>query len=73
MKSAPEFPRMKAYLGITGSVFALIGVAHVARLFVEGHPLSDSAFLAENLGLSLVCVGLAVWAGWLLMSSWARR
>ena len=45
---------MKAYLGITGSLFAVIGIAHLLRLFVEGHPLSDTGFLAHNLALFLV-------------------
>ena len=63
---------VKAYLGTTGILFALIGLAHLLRLFVEGHPLSDPGFLVENLALLLVCGGFAAWAGWLLMRSRAR-
>jgi hypothetical protein len=29
---------VKAYLVVTGSIFAIIGVAHLLRLFVEEHP-----------------------------------
>jgi hypothetical protein len=53
---------MKAYLVVTGTIFGLVGLAHLLRLFVEGHPLSDPWFLGHNLALFLVGVGLAVWA-----------
>ena len=53
---------MKAYLVVTGSLFGLIAIAHLLRLLVEGRPLSDTSFLAENVGLFLICGGLAVWA-----------
>ena len=53
---------MKAYLVVTGTIFGLVGIAHVLRLFVEGHPISDPWFLGTNLALFLVCGGLAVWA-----------
>ena len=57
---------MKAYVVVTGSIFGLIGIAHLLRLFVEGHPLSDTGFLAVNLGLFLVGTGIAGWAARLL-------
>lgn len=60
---------MKAYLAVTGSIFGIIGVAHLARLFVERHPLSDVGFLAGNLALFVVGGGLAAWAGLLLVRS----
>jgi hypothetical protein len=53
---------VKAYLVVTGSIFGLIGIAHLLRLFVEGHPLSDPWFLGSNLALFFVGAGLAVWA-----------
>ena len=59
---------MKSYLVVTGTIFGLIGVAHLLRLFVEGHPLSDSGFLMTNLALFIVGGALAVWAGRLLVS-----
>jgi hypothetical protein len=59
---------MKAYLVVTGTIFGLVGIAHLLRLFGEGHPLSDPWFLGHNLGLFLVGGALAVWAARLAMS-----
>lgn len=59
---------MKAYLVITGAIFGLIGIAHLLRLFFEGHPLTDPWFLASNLTLFVVGGGIAVWAARLLTS-----
>jgi hypothetical protein len=59
---------MKTYLVVTGSIFGLIGIAHLFRLFVEGHPLSDPWFLGSNLALFIVGGGLAVWATRLIVS-----
>ena len=58
---------MRAYVVVTGSIFGLIGIAHLIRLFVEGHPLSDTGFLAGNLALFLVGAGIAGWAARLLV------
>lgn len=60
---------MKAYLVITGAIFGLIGIAHLLRLFFEGHPLTDPWFLASNLALFVVGGGIAVWAARLLTST----
>jgi hypothetical protein len=57
---------MKAYLVVTGALFGVVGIAHLLRLFVEGHPLSDPGFLGANLALFIVGGGVAVWALWLL-------
>jgi hypothetical protein len=59
---------MKAYLIVTGTIFGLVGIAHLLRLFLEGHPLSDPWFLGHNLALFLVGCALAVWAARLLVS-----
>lgn len=59
---------MKAYLLVTGIIFAVVGIAHLLRLFLEGHPLSDSWFLGHNMARFLVGGGLAVWAMRLLAS-----
>jgi len=59
---------MQAYIAVSGSIFGLIGVAHLLRLFIEDHPWSDPSFLGVNLALFFVCGGLAAWAGWLLAS-----
>ena len=53
---------MKAYLVVTGVIFGLVGIAHLLRLFVEGHPLSDPWFLGGNIALFIVGGGLAFWA-----------
>jgi hypothetical protein len=59
---------VKAYLLVTGTIFGLLGIAHLLRVFLEGHAQGDSSFLVHNVGLFLVCTGLAVWAGRLLVS-----
>jgi hypothetical protein len=53
---------MKAYLVVSGLLFGIVGIAHLLRLFFEGHPLSDPWFLGHNMALVLVGGGLAVWA-----------
>jgi len=53
---------MKAYLIVSGAIFGIVGVAHVLRLFVEGHSLSDRWFIAHNVALFIVGAGLALWA-----------
>jgi hypothetical protein len=58
---------MKAYLVVTGTLFGLVGIAHVLRLFLEGHPLSDTWFLGSNLALFIVGGGIAGWAARLLV------
>lgn len=58
---------MKAYLLVTGAIFGLMGIGHLLRLFVEGHPLSDPWFFGINVALFIVGGGLAVWAMRLLM------
>jgi hypothetical protein len=51
---------MRAYVVVSGFVWVLILGAHVARLFAEGgHLLTEPSFLMS----SLLCLGLAVWAG----------
>ena len=59
-------PAMKAYLIVTGTIFGLVGIAHLLRLFFEGHPLSDPWFLGSNLALVIIGGGIAVWAARLL-------
>jgi hypothetical protein len=58
---------MKAYLIVTGALFGLVGIAHLLRLFLEGHPLSDSWFLGSNLALFVIGAGIAFWAARLLV------
>ena len=58
---------MKAYLMLTGAIFGPLGIAHLLRLFIEGHPLADPWFLGSNLALFAVGAGIAVWAARLLV------
>ena len=55
---------MKAYIVVTGSIFGLVGVAHLLRLFLEGgHSLAaDPWFFVGNLALFVIGGGIAVWA-----------
>jgi hypothetical protein len=54
---------MRAYLVTTGLIFALIVVAHIARILGESAELArDPAYLA----LTLLAAGLSGWAGFLL-------
>jgi tellurite resistance protein TehA-like permease len=55
---------MKAYLMTTGTVFGLIVLAHVWRLFEEGlHPATEVPFVM----LTVVSAALGTWA-WLLLA-----
>ncbi|MCA9166367.1 MAG: hypothetical protein KDB23_01805 [Planctomycetales bacterium] len=49
---------MKAYLYTTGTLFALIVVAHVCRMYVEPHLLRDPIYHA----LTLLSASLSIWA-----------
>jgi hypothetical protein len=54
---------MKAYLITTGTVFGLIVLAHICRIFAEGPRLAkEPVFLL----LTFVAAGLSIWA-WLLL------
>lgn len=50
---------MRAYIGITGLVFALMFAAHVARIYVEGSSLLREPLIIVTTVLSL---GLSIWA-----------
>jgi hypothetical protein len=59
---------MKAYLITTGTVFGLIVLAHIARVFAEGLRLAtDPVFVL----LTLAPAGLSLWA-WCLLSRSTR-
>jgi len=53
---------MKVYLLITGIIFGLVAIAHLLRLFVEGHTWTDPWFIGSNVLIFLVGGGFAVWA-----------
>ena len=54
---------MKAYLITTGTVFGLIALAHIWRIFEEGSRLAKEPWF---LLLTLAAVALSVWA-WRLL------
>lgn len=50
---------MKLYIITSGSIFALIAVAHIARMATEAsHVLREPLFLV----LTLIAAGLSIWA-----------
>jgi len=58
---------VKAYLITTGSIFALVALAHLARTIAEFQRLSaDPWFYLEGPGLGLVTAVLSLWA-WRLL------
>ena len=59
---------MKAYLGVTGSVFGLIVVAHIWRIVEEGRNELDVWWVL----LTLLAAVMAVWA-WRLFRQLPRR
>ncbi len=60
---------MKAYLITTGSVFALIALLHIARMFAEPGLLKREP---EFIALTLFAGGLSVW-GWCLLRKISKR
>ena len=53
---------MKAYLVTTGSLFALLALAHVSRIIGEWpRLLHDSGEIIEA-GIGLLAAGLSLWA-----------
>ena len=63
---------LKAYLAITGLLFALLAVAHLLRTIAESSRLaSDPWFILEGPGIGLVAGGLCFWA-WSLLRRPAR-
>jgi len=59
---------MKAFLAVTGTVFALIVIAHMARITVEPHMAREPWFWA----ITIAAAGLSAWA-WRLLWASTRR
>ena len=58
---------MRAYLTVTGLLFALVALAHLWRTIAESSRLTtDPGFLLEGPGLGIVAAGFGVWA-WSLL------
>ncbi len=54
---------MKAYLVITGILFALLAVAHVMRTIAEWpRVMHDPGFFLEVPGIGIVALALCCWA-----------
>ena len=49
---------MKAYVIITGVIFALITIAHTVRMVIEPHVLTEPVYLF----LTLLSAAVALWA-----------
>jgi hypothetical protein len=63
-------PRPRPYVIVTGSLFALIALAHLARTIDEWRRFqTDPWFALEGPGLGLVCGALAFWAWRVLRAS----
>jgi hypothetical protein len=57
---------MKAYVMTTGTVFGLLALAHLLRIFVEGRHLATNPLYIL---ITLAAAGLCVWAWRLLRLS----
>ena len=62
--------QVKAYLIITGVVFAAVTAAHIWRAFAEGPALAKSPLFIL---LTLLAAALSFWAWWLLGRSFRSR
>jgi len=60
---------MRAYTGVTGIVFGLLVVAHIARVAIEGLQVLRDAFFV---GSSLVALALSAWSAKLLLGGQAQ-
>ena len=60
---------MKPYLITTGSIFALLAVAHLVRTMAERSRLAtDPWFIVEGPGIGVLAAAIAIWA-WRLRST----
>jgi len=59
---------MKAYLITTGTIFGLLAVAHLWRIFAERRQLATEPWFVV---LTLIAAALSLWA-WLLLRRYPR-
>ncbi len=65
---------MKAYLITTGTLFALLALAHLLRTVAEWPRLASNPwFLLEGPGIGVVAAALGFWAYRLLRAAPVRR
>jgi hypothetical protein len=58
---------MKPYLLTTGTVFALLAIAHLLRTIAEWSRLgTDPGFILEGPGIGVIAAAIAIWA-WRLL------
>jgi high-affinity Fe2+/Pb2+ permease len=63
---------VRAYLTVTGALFALLALAHLLRTIAESSRLTtDPGFLLEGPGIGIIAAGLCWWA-WSLLRKQAR-
>jgi uncharacterized membrane protein len=61
---------MRTYAMVTGTIFGLIAVAHVVRVFAEGpRLLKDPVFVL----LTILALALCFWGWWLVRLSSRRK
>jgi hypothetical protein len=61
--NAPKEHAVKAYLATTGSLFALLAVAHLLRTIAESSRLStDPLFILEGPGIGIIAAAICIWA-----------
>jgi hypothetical protein len=60
---------VRAYLFVTGLLFAVLSIEHLVHLILEGGQRfgTDPWFAWGNVAGILVSGGIAAWAGWLLL------
>jgi hypothetical protein len=57
---------MKAYVATSGTIFGLLVIAHLLRVFAEGTRVASDAFFVVS---TLIAAGLSLWAVRLLRQS----
>ena len=60
---------MKAYIGVTGTIFGLITLAHIWRVLAESSRLATDPWYVL---LTVLSAALCIWAFRLLLASRAR-
>jgi hypothetical protein len=64
---------MKPYVITTGTIFALLAVAHLLRTIAEWSRLTtDPGFIVEGPGIGVIAAAIACWAWRLLRSKQPR-
>ena len=62
---------MKAYLAITGTLFAVLALAHVWKVIDEWPPQAQRIEFVSEAAIGILAASLAIWA-WRLFRSASR-